>query len=155
LPILSGVPTNYGGIFDYETKQERLVEVIRELEQPNIWDDPTRAQALGKERAILEDIVLVIDQLETKLTETQELLELVAAEDDQAALNDIINDLDRCEQQLKQLEFQRMFSGEMDANNAYLDIQAGSGGTEAQDWANMLLRMYLRWGERHKFKTCK
>jgi len=153
LPILSGVLTNCGGIFDYETKQERLVEVIRELEQPNVWDDPARAQSLGKERAFLEDIVLVIAQLETKLIETQELLELAVSENDEATLSDIVNDLERYEQQLKQLEFQRMFSGEMDVNNAYLDIQSGSGGTEAQDWANMLLRMYLRWGERHKFKT--
>ena len=145
--------TNCGGIFDYETKQERLVEVIRELEQPNVWDDPARAQSLGKERAFLEDIVLVIAQLETKLIETQELLELAVSENDEATLSDIVNDLERYEQQLKQLEFQRMFSGEMDVNNAYLDIQSGSGGTEAQDWANMLLRMYLRWGERHKFKT--
>jgi len=147
------VLTNCGGIFDYETKQERLVEVIRELEQPNVWDDPARAQSLGKERAFLEDIVLVIAQLETKLIETQELLELAVSENDEATLSDIVNDLERYEQQLKQLEFQRMFSGEMDVNNAYLDIQSGSGGTEAQDWANMLLRMYLRWGERHKFKT--
>lgn len=152
-PILSIESTNYGGIFDCETKKERLIEVIRELEQPNIWDNPARAQSLGKERAFLEDVVLVIDQLENKLTEIQELLELAASENDQLMANDIINDLEKCSQQLKQLEFQRMFSGEMDASNAYLDIQSGSGGTEAQDWANMLLRMYLRWGERHKFKT--
>lgn len=152
-PNTSSEPTNCGGIFDYETKRERLVEVIRELEQPNVWEDPARAQALGKERALLEDIVLIIDHLKTNLSDAQQLLELAAAENDQSTLTDVINDLDNCEQQLKQLEFQRMFAGELDANNAYLDIQSGSGGTEAQDWANMLLRMYLRWGERHKFKT--
>ena len=102
---------------------------------------------------MLEDIVLVIDQLETGLSDLQELFDLAAAENDQVALDDITSDLVKFEQKLNQLEFQRMFSGELDANNAYLDIQSGSGGTEAQDWANMLLRMYLRWGERHEFKT--
>jgi peptide chain release factor 2 len=144
---------NCGGIFDYDTKKKRLVVITRELEQPNIWDDPARAQSLGKERSMLEDIVLVVDQLATGLNEVKELLDLAAAEDDQAALTDIVNDLDKYEAQLDKLEFQRMFSGKMDANNAYLDIQSGSGGTEAQDWANMLLRMYLRWGERHDFTT--
>jgi len=145
--------TNCGGIFDYETKQERLVEVIRELEQPNIWNDPAHAQSLGKERSMLEDIVLVIDQLETGLAETKELLELAITENDQATFDAIMRDLANFEQQINKLEFQRMFAGELDTNNAYLDIQSGSGGTEAQDWANMLLRMYLRWGERHNFKT--
>ena len=95
-----------GGIFDYETKKERLVEVIRELEQPNVWNDPARAQSLGKERAILEDIVLVIDQLETSLSDTKELLELAAAENDEAALNDINEDLEKCDKKLKQLELE-------------------------------------------------
>lgn len=144
---------SFGGIFDYETKSERLDEVNRELEDPNVWSDQERAQALGKERAMLEEIVQLIDALTAGLADTKDLLDLAVAEDDEETVQSVMLDLDRYEKQLKSLEFQRMFSGKMDANNAYLDIQAGSGGTEAQDWAEMLLRMYLRFGERHGFKT--
>ena len=87
------------------------------------------------------------------LGDSTELLELAAEEDDQDTVDEVVSDLDSLESGLAELEFQRMFSGEMDPNNAFLDIQSGSGGTEAQDWANMLLRMFLRWGERHGFKT--
>lgn len=142
-----------GGIFDFEAKQERLEEVERELEVPDIWNDPERAQALGKERAQLETVVKTIVDLESGLTDAAELLELAAEEDDQESVDSIETDLQSFENQLAQLEFRRMFSGEMDPNNAYLDIQSGSGGTEAQDWASMLLRMFLRWGERAGFKT--
>ena len=142
-----------GGIFDYDQRSERLVEVERELEEPSVWDDPTRAQGLGKERADLELIVKTIDNLTSGLDDAEGLLEIAAEEEDQGTADEIVADLEQLDQQLQKLEFRRMFSGEMDANNAYLDIQAGSGGTEAQDWANMLLRMYLRWGERRGFKT--
>jgi peptide chain release factor 2 len=87
------------------------------------------------------------------LGDSTELLELAAEEDDQNTADEVVTDLDSLETELAELEFQRMFSGEMDPNNAFLDIQSGSGGTEAQDWASMLLRMFLRWGERHGFKT--
>ena len=142
-----------GGIFDYDTKCERLVEVERELEAPEVWNDPERAQALGRERAQLENVVSVLSQMKETLDESLELLEMGAEEDDQETVDAVLVDLDRLERDLAALEFRRMFSGEMDSANAFLDIQAGSGGTEAQDWANMLLRMYLRWGERHGFKT--
>ncbi len=142
-----------GGIFDYDQRSERLVEVERELEEPSVWEDPTRAQGLGKERADLELIVKTIDNLTSGLDDADGLLEIAAAEEDQDTADEIVADLEHLDRQLQKLEFRRMFSGEMDANNAYLDIQAGSGGTEAQDWANMLLRMYLRWGERRGFKT--
>jgi peptide chain release factor 2 len=142
-----------GGIFDYDQRSERLVEVERELEEPSVWDDPTRAQGLGKERADLELIVKTIDHLTSGLDDAEGLLEIAADESDQGTADEIVADLTRLDKELQKLEFRRMFSGEMDANNAYLDIQAGSGGTEAQDWANMLLRMYLRWGERRGFKT--
>ncbi|WP_455221542.1 peptide chain release factor 2 [Kaarinaea lacus] len=141
------------GYLDYDAKQERLVEVTRELEQPNVWNDPERAQALGRERSQLEDVVDVISELISSLKESGELLELAIDEQDDDTINAVVNDLDQLEQKLEQLEFRRMFSGEMDANNAFLDIQAGSGGTEAQDWAEMLLRMYLRWGEKHHFTS--
>ncbi len=108
---------------------------------------------MGRQRAQLQRIVSVWKQLAEGLTESGELLELAAEEGDEDTANAVIADLDKLEQELAALEFRRMFSGEMDAHNAFLDIQAGSGGTEAQDWAEMLLRMYLRWGERHGFST--
>ena len=142
-----------GGIFDYEVKSERLVEVLRELEDPDVWNKPELAQALGKERGQLETIVNTITELESGLTDCEEILEMAVEESDEETVDAVISDLADFENKVKKLEFQRMFSGEMDANNAFLDIQAGSGGTEAQDWAEMLLRMFLRWGERKGFKT--
>ena len=118
-----------------------------------MWNDPERAQALGKERSQLEQVVEVLSELSAGLEESMELLELAVEEQDNETVNAVISDLDQLEAKLEKLEFRRMFSGEMDANNAFLDIQAGSGGTEAQDWAEMILRMYLRWGEKHNFKT--
>ena len=125
----------------------------RELEDPAVWNKPEYAQELGRERARLEKVVTLLTNLSRQLDDTGELLELAVEEDDTATLEEVVADLEKSEQQLANLEFQRMFSGEMDANNAFLDIQAGSGGTEAQDWANMLLRMYLRWGEQNGFDT--
>ena len=101
----------------------------------------------------LEKIVHIIDELDTSLADALELLELGAEEDDQDTVDSVSSELDEKEKSLEQLEFQRMFSGKMDANNAFLDIQSGSGGTEAQDWAEMILRMYLRWGESNGFTT--
>ncbi|MBI1421933.1 MAG: peptide chain release factor 2 [Gammaproteobacteria bacterium] len=141
------------GYLDYDTKRERLDEVSRELEDPAIWNNPERAQELGRERAHLEHVVEILSGLDKGLNDAEELLDLVREENDEDTLQSLVADLDAQEQLLARLEFERMFAGEMDANNAYLDIQAGSGGTEAQDWANMLLRMYLRWGEDHGFKT--
>lgn len=130
-----------------------MVEVERELEEPTVWNDPERAQALGKERAQLELAVHLLTGLSTGLEESEELLNLAVEENDEGTVNDVLGDLDDLDQGLAKLEFRRMFSGEMDACNAYLDVQSGSGGTEAQDWAEMLLRMYLRWGEQHGYKT--
>jgi len=144
-------PAPSGGIFDVDAKRERLQEVLRELEQPAVWNEPERAQRLGQERAQLERVVETLDDLLGGLEDSAELLELAADEDDEATLNSVSADLERLETQLHELEFRRMFSGELDAANTFVDIQAGSGGTEAQDWANMLLRMYLRWGERRGF----
>ncbi|UZW76837.1 peptide chain release factor 2 [Alkalimarinus sediminis] len=141
------------GYLDFDTKKERLVEVERELEQPSVWDDPKNAQALGKERATLEGVVNTIESLESGLNDAQELLDIAVEEQDESIVAEVEEELAALQQKLDTLEFRRMFSGEMDANNAYLDIQAGSGGTEAQDWANMLLRMYLRWAEQKGFKA--
>lgn len=142
-----------GGTFDYDEKKERLEEVTRELEQPDVWNEPERAQALGKERSDLETIVRTLEVLDAGLVDASDLLELAAAENDEETYLAVEADLKALQKQLEGLEFRRMFSGEMDANSAYLEIQAGSGGTEAQDWAEMLLRMYLRWAESHKFKA--
>lgn len=145
--------TILGGIFDFDEKSERLIEVSRELESPGVWDDPERAQKLGQERASLEKIVTTLSKHRDILNDAQDLLELAAEEKDQDTFDAVIADLDELEKGLEKLEFQRMFSGELDKNSAYLDIQSGSGGTEAQDWANILLRMYLRWGEDHDYKV--
>lgn len=142
-----------GGIFDFDDKSERLIEVTRELESPGVWDDPERAQKLGQERASLEKIVSTLSKHRDTLNDAQDLLELAAEENDQDTFDAVLADLDELETGLEKLEFQRMFSGAQDKNSAYLDIQAGSGGTEAQDWANILLRMYLRWGEDHDYKV--
>jgi len=151
--ISRGVWTLLGGIFDYPEKKDRLIEVNAELEEPDVWNDPGRAQALGKERAVLEAIVENIDRLEEGLGDAADLLEMAVEEDDEDTVDSVAGDVNDFEKVVEGLEFRRMFSGEMDPNSAFLDIQAGSGGTEAQDWAEMLLRMYLRWGEAHGFKT--
>jgi peptide chain release factor 2 len=147
------VPRPSGGIFDLDAKRERLTEVVRELEAPDIWNNPERAQELGRERARLEEVVLTLGNMAQSLQDAGELLEIAAEEDDAASVEEIAADVARLETEIARLEFRRMFSGEMDAASAFLDIQSGSGGTEAQDWAEMLLRMFLRWGERHGFRT--
>jgi len=143
----------YGGIFDYALKAEQLVEVTRELEEPDVWNDPDRAQALGKERASLELIVKTIDDLELGCEDIEGLVELAVEEDDEETFQDAEVEAKSLDVKLEKLEFRRMFSGAQDENNCYLDIQSGSGGTEAQDWAEMLMRMYLRWGEARGYKT--
>ncbi|WP_170065014.1 peptide chain release factor 2 [Methylovulum psychrotolerans] len=141
------------GYLDFDNKSERLVEVLRELENPKIWDKPELAQALGKERGQLELVVNTILDLERGLADAEELLLMAVEEDDEDTVETVVADLDGFETRVADLEFRRMFSGEMDACNAFLDIQSGSGGTEAQDWASIIERMFLRWGERKGFKT--
>ena len=142
-----------GGIFDYDTKKERLTEVERELEQPAVWNDPERAQNLNKEQSRLHGIIATLDKLSNGIRDAEELLEMAEAEEDHGAADEVTSELEKMQGELETLEFRRMFSGDMDENNCYMDIQSGSGGTEAQDWANMLLRMYLRWAERRGFKA--
>lgn len=143
----------FGGIFDFEAKKERLEEVVRELESPSIWNNPEHAQALGKERAQLESVVILIEKLEQTIIDLSELFELAREENDDVAISDLMHEVNQVESEVAGLEFRRMFSGKMDNSNAFVDIQSGSGGTEAQDWAEMVLRMYLRWGEQHGFTT--
>ena len=143
----------FGGIFDFDAKVERLEEVNAELEQPDVWNEPEKAQALGKERVSLEQVVDTIKNLEQGLEDVEGLLELAVEAEDEETFNEAVAELDELEQQFAKLEFRRMFSGEHDTCDCYVDLQAGSGGTEAQDWTEMLLRMYLRWAESKGFKT--
>ncbi|HEY4583646.1 MAG TPA: peptide chain release factor 2 [Lysobacter sp.] len=141
------------GYLDFDHKVERLEEVNRELESPDVWNDPERAQALGRERASLDKVVNGIRSLTDSLTGALELLELAEMEDDEDTANAVVEDVERSAKDVEALEFRRMFSGKMDSANAFVDIQAGAGGTEAQDWAEILLRMYLRWCESRGWKT--
>ncbi|MBF6025491.1 peptide chain release factor 2 [Lysobacter niastensis] len=141
------------GYLDYDAKVERLEEVNRELESPDIWNDSERAQGLGRERSSLEKVVDGIRNLTDGLVGAGELLELAEMEDDESTALAVVEDVERYAKEVEKLEFRRMFSGKMDPSNAFVDIQAGAGGTEAQDWAEILLRMYLRWCESRGWKT--
>ncbi|WP_100095920.1 peptide chain release factor 2 [Candidatus Williamhamiltonella defendens] len=141
------------GYLDYDEKKERLEEINAELEQPDIWKQPEWAQKLGKERAILQEIVETLSQLEKELKDVSTLLDLAIEAQDQEIFNEAVFELEAIDKKLNHLEFRRMFSGKNDFADCYLDLQSGSGGTEAQDWANMLLRMYLRWADSKGFKT--
>ncbi|MBS0228361.1 MAG: peptide chain release factor 2 [Proteobacteria bacterium] len=141
------------GYLDYDAKRERLEEVERELEHPDVWNDSARAQALGRERSQLDKVVNGIRELKDGLAGSSELLDLAEMEDDEDTALAVVDDIDRYQKGVEAIEFQRMFSGKMDGCNAFVDIQAGAGGTEAQDWAEMLLRMYLRWAESRGWKA--
>jgi peptide chain release factor 2 len=134
-------------------KSTRLVEVTRELEDPKIWDDPKRAQELGKEKKALDGIVGTLTRIDTGIGDSAELFALARADDDDATLTAIAEDVAALEKGVADMEFRRMFANPMDSNPCFIDIQAGSGGTEAQDWAAMLLRMYLRYCERRGYQT--
>ena len=146
-------PSFFGGIFDSANRKDRLAEVELELSEPDVWNEPDRAQELGRERSSLEVVVKTIEDLDSGIADTREILDMAVEEKDEGMLGDVQTDIDSMETQLATLEFRRMFSGEMDENCAFLDIQSGSGGTEAQDWAEMLLRMYLRWADDKGFKA--
>ncbi|MAJ81017.1 MAG: peptide chain release factor 2 [Porticoccaceae bacterium] len=141
------------GYLDYDYRKERLAEVELELSQPLIWKNSFKATELGRERASLEDIVATIEALDRGVEDTRQLLQLAVEELDSDIINDVRFEISCLDANLAELEFKRMFSGEVDYNNAFIEIQAGSGGTEAQDWAEMLLRMYLRWIDDKGFKA--
>jgi peptide chain release factor 2 len=144
---------NCGGIFDVEAKQARLSEVDRALQDPKVWDDPKRAQELGKEKKLLDDVVGRMRRLTAALADARELFEIGRADGDDATLVAVESDVKQIGKEIADLEFQRMFNNPLDPNNCFIEIQAGAGGTEAQDWAAMLERMYLRYCERRGFKT--
>ena len=143
----------FGGIFDYDTKSRRLIELNLQLEDSKIWDDPKLAQALGKEKKMLDGVVSSIKKLDDDLTGALELFELAAVENDSDTLQAIEEDEKGIELIVADLEFRRMFSHPMDPCNCFIDIQAGAGGTEACDWASILMRQYLRYCERKGFKA--
>jgi peptide chain release factor 2 len=142
-----------GGIFDFDAKSERLNAVAKALEDPGIWSNPKRAQELGKEKKQLDQLVGTLTSLGQRLKDSTELYELARAEADDATLTGVASDVAELERAVGELEFRRMFHNPMDPNSCFIDIQAGSGGTEAQDWAAMLLRMYLRYCERKGYRT--
>ena len=137
---------------DYQDKKERLEEVVGLSEDPELWNDPKRAQEIGKERKILEDIVLTMDNLENGIADNRELMDMVVEENDTDGFAAIVADVADLETQMAALEFKRMFNQPADPNNCFIDITAGAGGTEAEDWAGMLFRMYSRYAERKGFK---
>ena len=143
----------FGGIFDYDVKAERLHVVNAELEDPNVWNDPKRAQELGREKKNIEGVVDTLSSLAQSITDSLELFELAASDSDDETLESIEGDAAEFQATLEGMEFRRMFSNPADPLNCFLDIQAGAGGTEAQDWASMLLRQYLRYAERKGFKA--
>lgn len=142
-----------GGFFDYAGKKSALEKVNLELENPDIWNNQERAQELSKQKKQLEAVVGNLDTLDTTITGCKELFDLATSENDEETILLIQADLNTAKDELDKLEFRRMFSHPMDPNNCFIDIQAGSGGTEAQDWADMLLRMYLRYCDRREFSA--
>lgn len=142
------MPVNCGGIFDYDRKADQLNAVNRELEDPSVWNNAERAQDLAKEKKSLEAVVLTLDVVSAALRDAGELFKIAHEENDDETLNAVSSDLDEIEKNVGGLEFRRMFNNPADPLNCFLDIQAGAGGTEAQDWASMLLRMYVKYGER-------
>ena len=147
---MSSVPVSrrFGGIFDVDAKRERLEEVNGLLEAPEVWGDQEKSQTLGKERQSLTHVVATFDEVSQGLDDVITLYEMALEEQDENALTDASAELEALEHKVAQLEFERMFSGAHDDSDCYLDVQSGSGGTEAQDWAEMVLRMYIKFGEK-------
>jgi len=150
---LLSAPWNFGGIFDYPGKRDRLTEVVGLSEDPGLWNDSKRAQEIGKERRTLEEVVLKWEQLNEEINSASELFELAYDEGDDDTLEAIAADIEHIEKHAGDMEFRRMFNNPMDPQPCFIEIQSGAGGTEAQDWAGMLERMYLRYCERRGFKA--
>lgn len=123
------------------------------MEDPAVWDDPKRAQEMGKEKKALENIVFTLKRADADLHDTQDLFAMAREEQDDETLEAIVDDVESIKKVIEEMEFRRMFNNPMDPNNCFIDIQAGAGGTEAQDWASMILRQYLRYCERKGFKV--
>jgi len=143
----------FGGIFDFDNLVMKEEELTQDLEEPELWKSPEKAAEINKELSKISQKISQIKKISTFIEDSKELIQLAQEDDDQETISQIEEEANIIEKALADLEFKRMFSGKLDLNNAFLDVQAGSGGTEAQDWAEMLLRMYLRWGEKHGYKT--
>ncbi|MCA3252006.1 MAG: peptide chain release factor 2 [Pseudomonadota bacterium] len=141
------------GYLDYDRKALRLNEVNAALENPAVWNEPKRAQELGKEKKSLDTVVGTVSHLQRSLADSSELYDLSKEEGDEAALASIRDDAEKLRGTVEELEFRRMFGNPADPLNCFVDIQAGAGGTEACDWAAMLLRQYLKFCERKGFKA--
>ncbi|MEO5659728.1 MAG: peptide chain release factor 2 [Polaromonas sp.] len=141
------------GYLDYPAKARKLNEVNAALEDPKVWDNPKRAQELGREKKTLEDVVITLDRLEQELSDNTELFDMSRDDSDEAGMRAIEGEAAKVAAEVEKMEFRRMFNNPADPLNAFLDIQAGAGGTEACDWASMLLRQYLKYAERKGFKT--
>jgi len=147
------VRPNFGGIFDFDKKSEKLEQVNQEMEDPSIWNDPKKAQEMGKEKKALEGVVHVLEKAKADLADARDLFDMAREEGDDDTIEAVSSDLDEVQKIIEAMEFRRMFSNPMDHASCFIDIQAGAGGTEAQDWASMLLRQYLRYCERKGFKA--
>ncbi len=147
------MPRLYGGIFDFDGQSQRLEEVNALVEDPAIWNDPKRAQSLGREKKSLEGVVLTLRRIDAGLRDARDLFDMAREENDDDTLEAVAGDVAQIGNDVAGMEFKRMFSNPMDPNNCFVDIQAGAGGTEACDWASMLLRQYLRYCERKGFRA--
>ena len=152
-PTSKAAAINSGGIFDFDTKSEKLAEINQLMADPGIWNDADRAQALGKEKKSLEAVVVTLDSVKAALADARDLYDMAREEEDEETLLAVEDDLSGVEAKVADLEFRRMFANPADPNNCFIDIQAGAGGTEACDWASMLLRQYLKYCERKGFKA--
>jgi len=147
------VKQNFGGIFDFDIKSEKLEQVNAEMEDPAIWNDPKKAQELGREKKSLEAIVHTLTKIHADLRDATDLFAMAREEQDEDTFIAIETDADALRLLVEGMEFRRMFNNPMDPNNCFIDIQSGAGGTEAQDWASMILRQYLRYCERKGFNV--
>ncbi|HEU4851955.1 MAG TPA: peptide chain release factor 2 [Telluria sp.] len=153
LSDLTGREAELRRYLDFDKKSEKLEQVSQELEDPAVWDNPKHAQELGKEKKMLEGVVHTLEKVGADLNDARDLFDMAKEEQDDDTLEAIIADTEEFKTIIEGMEFRRMFSNPMDPNNCFVDIQAGAGGTEAQDWASMLLRQYLRYCERKGFKV--
>jgi peptide chain release factor 2 len=144
---------NYGGIFDLDEKKQKIKDLTDQQQDPKTWEDHALTQKIGKEKKLLESVVDQAEYLESQITDTAELFELASVENDDVTLQTLDQEISRLDDIVNDIDFKRMFSNPMDSNNCFIDFQSGSGGTEAQDWANMLFRMYVRYAESKEFKV--
>ncbi len=143
----------YGVIFEISDKQKKMIELEKKISNPDLWKDAGKAKKITRERKTLESVLILWDNLKNSVEDCHVLLELASEEDNEELEEELRTTTEKLEEKVNELEFKKMLSGANDINNAIVNINAGAGGTEAQDWANMLLRMYLRWAERRGFKT--